>query len=164
MKRFNDWLYKDGRPNAVARILNRISAILYASDRTLDYVATLSVTGRKSGKLITFPVVVITMNDDDYLVAMLGEKVNWVKNVRAAGGRATFRKGVSSPVLLTEVPPESRTPILQRYLQVATSGRTHFPVSPDAKVAEIDAIAGDYPVFRIDRTGPAGGEHGRHDD
>lgn len=32
----------------------------------------------------------------------------------------------------------------------ATSGRKHLPVPYDAPVSAFEAIAGDYPVFRID--------------
>ena len=34
--------------------------------------------------------------------------------------------------------------------QVATSGRKHLPVSQDSPESAYEAIAADYPVFRID--------------
>lgn len=40
---------------------------------------------------------------------------------------------------------------LKAWVQVATSGRHHLPVSPDAPIPAFEAIAGDYPVFRIDQ-------------
>ena len=33
-----------------------------------------------------------------------------------------------------------------------TSGRHHFPVQHNAPVSEVEAVAGRYPVFRIDAT------------
>ena len=51
---------------------------------------------------------------------------------------------------LVPVPPQERAPILLEYVRVASSGRKHFPVPYDAPVSAFDAIAEDYPVFRID--------------
>ena len=81
---------------------------------------------------------------------MLGDGSEWVRNVRATGGKAFVKRGPSRPVQLTEVPARERGPILKAYCQVATSGRQHFPVSHNAPLSEFDAVAEGYPVFRID--------------
>jgi len=81
---------------------------------------------------------------------MLGNGSEWVQNVRAAGGKAFIKRGRARPVMLTELPPQERAPILKVWSQVATSGRQHLPVSHRASVSAFEAIAGDYPVFRID--------------
>jgi hypothetical protein len=39
-----------------------------------------------------------------YLVSMLGERCDWVQNVRAADGRATLRHGRAVACRLAEVP------------------------------------------------------------
>jgi hypothetical protein len=70
--------------------------------------------------------------------------------VRAASGRALIKRGRARSVVLTEIPPEQRAPILKAWSQVASSGRQHLPVPHDAAVAAFAAIAADYPVFRID--------------
>src|SRR4051812_31664998 len=57
---------------------------------------------------------------------MLGDASEWVRNVRAAGGEASIKRGNGRPVRLTEIPPEGRAPILKLYCEVATSGRHHF--------------------------------------
>lgn len=108
--------------------------------------------GRRTGRLISFPVVVADYQDDRYLVAMLGEATNWVSNVRAAGGQAVLRHGGREPVHLEEVDPRARAPILRRYLHVAPGGRPHIPVDQRAPLADFERIAAQYPVFRI-RTG-----------
>jgi hypothetical protein len=54
------------------------------------------------------------------------------------------------PVVLTEIPPDERAPVLKAWCQVAKSGRRHLPVSYDAPLSAFEAIATDYPVFRID--------------
>jgi hypothetical protein len=81
---------------------------------------------------------------------MLGDDSEWVRNVRAAGGNAFVKRGEARPVMLTEISPGQRAPILKAFCQVATSGRHHFPVPYTAPLSDFDAIAADYPVFRID--------------
>ena len=44
------------------------------------------------------PLVVATVGGERYLVSMLGEEVNWVRNVRAAGVRSPCFIGVSFDV------------------------------------------------------------------
>ena len=81
---------------------------------------------------------------------MLGNGSGWVQNVRASGGKAFIKRGRRYPVSLTEIPTEERAPVLKAWCQVATSGRQHIPVSHRAPVSAFEAIASDYPVFRID--------------
>jgi hypothetical protein len=53
------WMYRGGRPNRLARVLNRISAAQFGSGRLAPATwVTLEVTGRRSGRTITCPVVV----------------------------------------------------------------------------------------------------------
>ncbi|HEX5912239.1 MAG TPA: hypothetical protein VFY54_03795, partial [Rubrobacter sp.] len=51
------WFYRGGRPNRVARVLNRGGALVYARGVAPDYLVTLEVAGRRSGKTISFPLV-----------------------------------------------------------------------------------------------------------
>jgi hypothetical protein len=81
---------------------------------------------------------------------MLGDGSDWVKNVRAAGGVAFIKRGRRQQVMLTEIEANKRAPILKAFCQVATSGRHHFPVAPDAPVSAFETIATQYPVFRMD--------------
>ena len=68
-----------------------------------------------------------------YLVPMLGEQSNWVKNVRAAGGQATLRRRGAVPCRLVELPVSERAPILKRYLNQVPGARPHVPVSRGAR-------------------------------
>jgi deazaflavin-dependent oxidoreductase (nitroreductase family) len=151
MNRLNRWYYRGGRPNRVARFLNRLSAILHATGIAPNYMVTLEVVGRKSGKVISFPLVMAVSDGERYLVSMLGEEANWVQNLRAAGGRATLRHGQTEQVLLEEVDPALRPPILKAYLKRAPGGRPHIPVDKDAPLAEFEKIAAQFPVFRVRR-------------
>ncbi len=112
--------------------------------------STLQVRSPRTGRLSSTVLVVASHQGQRYVVSMLGEGSEWVRNVRAAGGRALIKSGRSHSVFLIEVPPEQRAPILKAWSQIASSGRQHLPVPHDAAVAAFATIAADYPVFRID--------------
>ena len=143
-------MYRGGRPNRLARALNRGWAIFHSLGISPNYLITLEVVGRKSGKMISFPLVMTVMNGERYLVAMLGEETNWVKNVRAAGGRATLRHGITEQVRLEEVDVSQRAPILKAYLQIAPGARPHMAISKDAPISEFEKVAVQHPVFRVE--------------
>ena len=146
---FKRWLYKGGRPNALGRFLNRGWAWLHSSGLLPDYMVTLEVVGRQSGKLISFPLALAVLNGERYLVSMLGEDTNWVRNVRTANGQAQLRHGRTEQVLLEEVEVSQRAPILKAYLKIAPGARPHILVDKDAPVAEFEKIAAEFPVFKI---------------
>jgi hypothetical protein len=146
---FKRWMYRDGRPHILAKILNRGWAILHSLGIWPNFLVTLEVVGRKSGKMTSFPLALTVMNGERYLVSMLGEETNWVRNVRAAGGKALLRHGISEQVLLEETDVRLRAPILKAYLQHAPGARPHIPVSKDAPIAEFEKISAKYPVFRL---------------
>ena len=143
------WLYKANTPNWFARLQNGASAALYAAGIWPRRVAALDVRGRKSGRVISFPVVIAEYGGERYLVSMLGEDVNWVRNIRAAGGDAVLRHGKCEAVRLVNVPPEARPAILRRYLEVAPGARPHIPVDRRAPVQAFEQAASEIPVFRI---------------
>ncbi len=146
---FRRWLYRGGRPNWIARLINRFWATIHSSGIAPKTLATLEVAGRKSGRLISLPVAVVTVGGQRYLVSMLGDNVQWVQHVRAASGRAALRSGSLKEVRLEEVPPEQRAPILKAYLKIAPGARPHIPVDKDADLEEFEKIAAAYPAFRI---------------
>ena len=146
---FKRWEYRGNRPNLLAKMQNRFWAILHALGISPNYMVTLEVMGRQSGKIISFPLVLTILNGERYLVSMLGEGTNWVRNVRAAEGKAILRHGKSEQVLLEEVDSSQRAPILKAFLRHAPGARPHIPVSKDAPLAAFETIACKYPVFRI---------------
>ena len=148
------WLYRGGHPNGFARLQNRGTAIVFAAGIVPDRAGMLQIPGRRSGRVISFPVVIADFEGERYLVSMLGQDANWVRNLKAAGGHAVLRHGRRENVTLEEVEPGARAPILRRYLQVAPGARPHIPVNRKAPLAEFARVAADYPVFRI-RTGAA---------
>jgi deazaflavin-dependent oxidoreductase (nitroreductase family) len=133
----------------LARAVNRVSAFVHALGVAPNHLVTLEVVGRHSGRATSFPLVMAVVDGERYLVSMLGRDVAWVRNVRAAGGRAVLRHGRTERVRLEEIPVAQRGPILNAYLERAPGARAHVPVDEDAPLEELEAIAGGIPVFRV---------------
>jgi deazaflavin-dependent oxidoreductase (nitroreductase family) len=146
---FHRWLYRGQRPNVIARVVNRAWAAVASTGVATDYLVTLEVAGRKSGRTLSLPLVMVVVDGQRYLVSMLGDDVQWVHNVRAAGGRAVLRSGGREAIQLEEISADQRAPILQAYLQRAPGARPHVPVDKDAPPAEFEKVAAAFPVFRV---------------
>jgi deazaflavin-dependent oxidoreductase (nitroreductase family) len=156
----------DARYRAPARLYGKLSRWIGVPLTSLGlaprYAVTLEVPGRRSGRPRRNPVLVTTFDDVEYLVSLAGES-EWVRNVRAADGRAVLhRRGVRA-VRLLELPPASRAPVLAAYQAAgaARSGeaaarlqaRYNFGLGPAPTLADFECIAARYPVFRVeDRT------------
>jgi deazaflavin-dependent oxidoreductase (nitroreductase family) len=143
------WLYRRRHASGLARFLNGMQARLAAAGVGPGWLVTVEVTGRRSGRTISFPAVIADYDNGRYLVSMLGEDTNWVRNVRASGGQAVLRHGNRQPVTLQEVDVDRRAPILRCYLQRAPGARAHIPVDYRAPVGAFERIAAQYPVFRV---------------
>ena len=66
------WMYRTGRPGAVARVANRISAVQFSAGILSPARAmTLEVPGRRTGRLVSFPVVVAEYQGGRYLGVMV---------------------------------------------------------------------------------------------
>lgn len=143
-------MYAGGRGNATARRFARFWAAVLGTGLLPRRWVTLEVVGRRTGRVTRFPLGMADWEDNWYLVPMLGNDCNWVRNVRAAGGLATIRHGRARAHHLVEVPVEERSPILKRYLQKVPGARPHVPVDRNAPLAEFEAIAARYPVFRVE--------------
>jgi deazaflavin-dependent oxidoreductase (nitroreductase family) len=143
-------MYRGGRPHRLAKVINRVGAIQAASGIAVPKrLVTLEVPGRRTGRTVSFPLVVVDHDGERYLVSMLGPQANWVANVRSAQGRAVLKHGRREAVRLEEVEVGARAPILRRYVALAPGARAHVPVDPHAPLAEFEKVAAQYPVFRI---------------
>ena len=109
----------------------------------------LEAKGRRSGSTRSTVLVTGSHEGERYLVSLVGPRCDWVKNARAADGRAVIRHGKRRKVRLVEVPVEERAPILKAYLKWSLGARAIIEVSHKAPVEEFEAVAEKYPVFRI---------------
>jgi len=151
----NRFLYRGGRPRWLARVMNRGWAAIHSLGILPDYMVTLQVIGRRTGKKISFPVALARVDGREYLVSMLGAKSTWVANVQAAGGHAVIIHRGEENVLLTEVPVEERPRILKEYLRIAPAARPHMHVKWKGSLEDFETVAGQFPVFRVLRMNDA---------
>ena len=136
-------MYPGGRGNAEARRYSRFWIRVIESGLLPRRWVVLEVPGRRSGRPTRFPLGMADFDGQWFLVSMLGENCNRVRNARAARGQVLIRRRHARHCLLEEVPVADRPPILRRYLQKVPGARPHIQVPPDAD---------RYPVFRV--TGP----------
>ncbi|MET0415330.1 MAG: hypothetical protein ABW022_04855 [Actinoplanes sp.] len=72
---FARWMYQQGHPNRLARVLNRISALQFRSGMFAPpNWMTLEVLGRRTGKPVTFPLVVADHQGRRYLAVAPGAR------------------------------------------------------------------------------------------
>ena len=143
------WLYRGGHPNWLATILNRGWAVIHTLGVAPNYLVTLEVQGRRSGRNTRLPLVMVIYEGERYLVSMLGAEASWVQNVKAAGGKVTLFHGHREEVHLEEVAADQRAPVLKAYLKRAPGARGHLPVDKDAPLSEFEQVAPRFPVFRV---------------
>ena len=141
--------YRNWRPTRLGRWVNRLMCWWSGLGLPPRFQATLEVQGRKSGRRRSNPVMIATVEGKRYLVSMLGPESDWVKNAEAAHGDVVTRQGRRRRVRLVAVPAEQRAPILREYVRIAPSGRQHFPFPVGTPLSDFEAIAGRYPVYRI---------------
>lgn len=113
------------------------------------FIVQLEVEGRKTKRPRSTVLVTATHAGDRYLVSVIGDRADWVRNLRLVGGRATLRHGRRTPVLLEEVSMAERAPILRAYLRWALGARRVFGLRPSDSLEKFNAIASEHPVFRI---------------
>jgi len=117
----------------------------------------LTTVGRRSGKLRSTPVAVLTVEGERYLVAGY-DGSDWVKNARAAG-RATLRRGDKlEDVALVEVAVGQRAALLQQFARTIRGGQSFLTVAAGAPRAAFERAAPQHPVFRVVRIAPADAE------
>lgn len=147
--RLHRWLYTGGRPGWIAAVMNRFSAWLHKLGVAPNYLVTLEVRGRRSGRAITLPLVMAVVDGQRYLVSMLGPDADWVLNAKAAGGNVTLLHGRREDVHLEEVPPDQRAPLVKAYLKRAPGARPHVPVHKDAPLSDFENVSAQIPVFHV---------------
>lgn len=107
----------------------------------LGGVETLTVTGRRSGRPRSVPVLPVQVGSRRYLVAPYGES-DWVRNLRAAGEGELRGHGAARHFTAHELPAGQRGEVISAYRRAA--GRTVercFRSLPDP---------GAHPVFEIE--------------
>jgi hypothetical protein len=144
------------------RRLNRIGVPLTSLGLAPRDAVTLEVRGRTTGKARRIPILRTRSRGHDHLVSLAGES-QWVRNVRAADGRAVLRRRRTQHVRLVELPPADRPEVIAEYIRdarrrsgeaaAAKATRSYFGLDPDATTDDIASVADRYPVFRVEYLG-----------
>lgn len=136
----------------IAHLLTRLGA-------TPSNIITLEVPGRRTGVARRTSLILLEHDGQHYLVALAGES-EWVRNVRAAGGRAVLtRSGRRRTVTLHELEVSDRAEVLHAYLwrggrrpgnkRIAREADVYFGLRREPNLDQLRAVAPRYPVFRV---------------
>jgi deazaflavin-dependent oxidoreductase (nitroreductase family) len=139
------------RPGLLTRrLLNPLVARLTLAGLSVWGSRVLEVRGRRSGRLQRVPVNLLALDGRLYLVSPRGEG-DWVRNVRAAGGRLDLLHGRRRVHhVATELDDGDKAAVLRAYLRRwrAEVGAFFDGVDP-ADDAALRAIADRHPVFEL---------------
>jgi len=154
---------KQYRVNVFVRINNSIISSLLRLGINMGSFALLTVRGRKSGKPIETTIAIFVQGGKNYLIASYGI-VNWVRNLRAAGGEATItRSRRTEKIRAVELSPEAAAPIIR---QAVLSGPPGIPdpifrgyrslfvlpylnITVDSSLEEFEREVLSHPVFLV---------------
>ena len=135
--------------------VKRVAIPWFTSLGLTQRTVTLEVVGRTSGKPRRVSLSRTDYGGQQFFVSLAGESA-WVRNVRAAGGKAAVLSRGRHPVRLEEVSRAERAPIMLAYVlkrafthSGAQASRHFFGLGPNPTPAEMQALADRYIVMRI---------------
>ena len=158
-----DRMAKQYRVSGFTRLINAVMRALLRAGVPVGPFEILTVRGRTSGRPIETPLAVFFYDGNRYLIAAYGV-VNWVHNLRAAGGKGTLRRGRrTEEIAAVELPPAQAAPILRVSVRSGPPGLWRpgvrafrrfvvFPllgVGMDSSVQEYERVATTHPVFQV---------------
>ena len=115
----------------------------------------LTVRGRRSGTLHTFPVALVRLDGRRFVQSPFGD-VNWVLNLRATPDATIVKGGRREAVTARELPVDEAGPVLRAiltpYLRSRLLGwftRRYFGIAPDASDAAFLDKARRQPIFEL---------------
>ena len=131
------------------RVMNPTILILTRAGLSVWGSRILEVRGRQSGTPRRTPVNLLEFEGRQYLVSPRGEG-QWVRNVRADGGRLTLIRGRRREAWRAEeIPDNEKPPILRAYLRrwKMEVGVFFDGVTADSEDQDVARIAPQHPVF-----------------
>lgn len=154
---------KQYRVGAFVRFNNAVMRAMLRMGLSFRSFEILAVAGRKTGRQIRTPIVVFGHGGGRYLIAPYGI-VNWVRNLRAAEGRAELIRGRrTEPITAVELPAEDAAPILRASLLAGPPGvprpivrlyrrfqvLPYLDVDTNSSLGEFQRAAPKHPVFEV---------------
>jgi deazaflavin-dependent oxidoreductase (nitroreductase family) len=132
--------------------LRRLGSALIAPAARLGIAGrrahVLSVTGRKTGRRYSTPVMLVFLDGGRWLVSPYGE-TGWVRNARASGEVELTRARHTERLRVEEVDAQTAAPILREYLRKTPITKGYFDAARDSSLDEFAVEASRHPVFRL---------------
>jgi deazaflavin-dependent oxidoreductase (nitroreductase family) len=139
---------KPYRLSSTRRLINVVFRPLARLGLTGPRTHLLTVPGRKTGRMWSTPISLITWNGERYAVAPYGER-NWVRNARAAGWVELRRGRRREHVNIEELAPADAVPVLREYYRRSFVTHSFFGVSLASPEEEWLVEAPRHPTFRL---------------
>lgn len=151
------------RVTTQVRFSNAINAFLVRWGIQMGSTSLLMVRGRKSGRLIETPISIFVQEGKRYLIAPYGV-VNWVRNLRAAGGEAALIRGRNSEKIeAVELEPASAALVFREAMRSGPEGiptvfarmyvrftlSKYMSIAVDASLEEFEREVLAHPVFLV---------------
>jgi hypothetical protein len=137
-------------PPGPAKVANTLIRWLAEAGISIAGTRALRVRGRKTGRVRSVVVNVLTVGDVDYLVSPRGN-TQWARNVRAAGAVDVGPSWRRRRLRATEVADTAKPPLLKHYLD-----RWYWEVkghiaglTPDSTDEQFGAAAPSIPIFAL---------------
>ena len=137
------------RPTFVERLLNRGIGALVGLGIGPAHMRVLAVRGRKSGRLYSLPVDLLSDSGRLYLVAPRGY-TEWVRNAEVAREVTLRRGGRADRYRLRTLADAEKPPILKAYLDgFRREVQRYFPVPAGSPPEAFIPLAPRYPAFEL---------------
>ena len=139
------------RPSHAARAVNRLYCWITRVGLGLPNSYVLQVSGRKTGKVRSVPVNVLSYQGKIFLVATRGH-TQWARNVLATRNITLKRGRLRTEFRVRVVLAAEKPKILKAYVtRFRWMVQRFFPVSAGAPSGSFARIADRYPVFELIR-------------
>src|SRR6266498_5621953 len=137
------------RPTMVDQAINKVFGLFVGLGLGLPHNYLLQVRGRKSGRVYSTPVDVLSRNGKRYLVAPRGY-TQWVRNA-VASGTVSLKKGRRSEQFGIRILSDDEKPeILKSYLdRYKLTVQRYFPVPAGSPTEAFRPLTGRYPIFEL---------------
>jgi hypothetical protein len=144
------------RPTFVERLLNRGIGALVGLGIGPAHMRVLAVRGRKSGRLYSLPVDLLSEGGRLYLVAPRGY-TEWARNAEVAGEVTLRRGGRADRYRLRTLGDAEKPPILKAYLDgFRREVQRYFPVPAGSPPEAFIPLTPRYPAFELTPESGAG--------
>ena len=134
--------------NVLTTTLLRVGVPLVGPGGAPMYLIT--VPGRKSGQPRTTPIAILNQEGRRYVFTPYGV-VDWVRNLRVAGGASLTRARRTEWVRATELPAVETSLMLKKFLASGNPIGRFFHIPADASDGEFEQAALSHPVFLLER-------------